>query len=150
MTSTVHTVESFEIRREILIAAPIEIAFESIIDVLGPAGEIPGGTPFPMKIEAWPGGRWFRDLGDNAGHLWGHVQALKPPTLIEICGPLMMSTACANNLQYRLTADGDKTQLVFHHRCAGMLVSTYHEDGIQSGWEYWLEHMREVAEHRNR
>ncbi|HEX3702577.1 MAG TPA: hypothetical protein VHU82_04550 [Vicinamibacterales bacterium] len=35
-------------------------------------------------LEAWPGGRWFRDLGDNTGHLWGHVQAIKPPTLPEI------------------------------------------------------------------
>ena len=25
-----------------------------------------------MKLEAWPGGRWFRDLGDGNGHLWGH------------------------------------------------------------------------------
>ncbi len=31
----------------------------------------------PMKLEAWPGGRWFRDLGDGNGHLWGHVQAIK-------------------------------------------------------------------------
>ena len=41
-----------------------------------------------MKIEPWPGGRWYRDLGNNAGHLWGHVQVIKPPTLLEICGPL--------------------------------------------------------------
>jgi hypothetical protein len=45
----------------------------------------------PMKIEPWPGGRWYRDLGDNDGHLWRHVQAIKQPTLLEIYGPLMMS-----------------------------------------------------------
>jgi len=42
----------------------------------------------PMKLEAWPGGRWYRDLGDNNGHYWGTVQAIKKPTLLEICGPL--------------------------------------------------------------
>ena len=47
----------------------------------------------PMMLEAWPGGRWFRDLGNGNGHLWGHVQAIKAPTLLEITGPLMMSFA---------------------------------------------------------
>ena len=46
---------------------------------------------FPMVIEPWPGGRWYRDLGNNAGHLWGHVQVIKPPTLLELCGPMFMS-----------------------------------------------------------
>ena len=36
-----------------------------------------------MKIEAWPGGRWYRDLGDDNGHFWGNVQAIKQPTLLE-------------------------------------------------------------------
>ena len=60
----------------------------------------------PMKIEAWPGGRWFRDLGDNNGHFWGHVQAIKRPTLLEITGPLFMSYAVVSNLQYRLSEVG--------------------------------------------
>src|SRR5579885_595945 len=93
------SVQSFEISREIEISAPIEIAFEAVLDQLGAEGEMPGGKPFPMKIEAWPGGRWYRDLGNNSGHLWGHVQVVKPPTLLEICGPLMMSYAAINHLQ---------------------------------------------------
>ena len=59
----------------------------------------------PMKLEAWPGGRWYRDLGDNNGHFWGHVQAIKRPTLLEITGPLFMSYAAMNNLQYRLSEE---------------------------------------------
>ena len=27
-------------------------------------------APIPMILEAWPGGRWYRDLGDNNGHFW--------------------------------------------------------------------------------
>ena len=56
-----------------------------------------------MTIEPWPGGRWFRDLGDNNGHFWGVVQAIKRPTLLEITGPLFMSAPVMSNLQYRLT-----------------------------------------------
>jgi len=26
---------------------------------------------------ALAGGRWFRDIGNNAGHLWGHVQVIR-------------------------------------------------------------------------
>jgi uncharacterized protein YndB with AHSA1/START domain len=79
-------VHAFTIRKEIEIAAPIEIAFAAVLDELGADAQMPDGKSLSMKIEAWPGGRWYRDLGDNAGHLWGHVQVIKPPTLLEITG----------------------------------------------------------------
>lgn len=129
------------------IAAPIEITFEALLDQLGPDGEMPGGKPFPMKIEPWPGGRWFRDLGDNAGHLWGHVQVIKPPALLEIHGPLMMSYAATNHLQYRLTADKNVTRLQFVHRAMGTILPE-HRDGVQQGWTYWLERIRARAERK--
>ena len=37
-----------------------------------------------MVVEARPGGRWYRDLGGDNGHLWGFVQSIKRPTLLEI------------------------------------------------------------------
>jgi uncharacterized protein YndB with AHSA1/START domain len=148
-TSERQSVESFEISRETEIAAPIDIAFEATLEVLGPEGEMPGGKPFPMKIEAWPGGRWYRDLGNNSGHLWGHVQVIKPPTLLEICGPLMMSHPALNHLQYRLHAEGGVTRLAFLHRAVG-LIQPEHRDGLPEGWEYWLERIREQAERKNR
>jgi uncharacterized protein YndB with AHSA1/START domain len=148
-TSERQSVESFEICKEIEIAAPIDIAFEAMLDELGPEGQMPGGKPFPMKIEPWPGGRWYRDLGNNAGHLWGHVQVIKPPTLLEICGPLMMSHPVLNHLQYRLKAEGAGTRLVFLHRALGLILPE-HRDGLPKGWEYWLEHIRELAERKNR
>ena len=142
------SVESFEIRKEIEIAAPATIAFEAVLDQLGPEGQMPGGQPFPMKIEPWPGGRWYRDLGDNAGHLWGHVQVIKPPKLLEIYGQLMMSSAAANHLQYRLTEEGGLTRLAFVHRAIGLLLPE-HRDGLSEGWEYWLQRIRELAEGKN-
>jgi uncharacterized protein YndB with AHSA1/START domain len=143
------SVETIEISKEIEISASIDIAFEAMLDTLGAEGQMPGGKPFPMKIEPWPGGRWYRDLGNNAGHLWGHVQVIKPPTLLEICGPLMMSHPVLNHLQYRLKAEGAGTRLVFLHRALGLILPE-HRDGLPKGWEYWLEHIRELAERKNR
>jgi uncharacterized protein YndB with AHSA1/START domain len=143
------SIESLEISKEIEIAAPVAIVFESVLDELGPEGQMPGGKPFPMKIEPWPGGRWYRDLGNNSGHLWGHVQVIKPPTLLEICGPLMMSYPAANHLQYRLMAEGNVTRLSFVHRGIG-LIQVEHRDNLSEGWKYWLERIRELAEGKNR
>jgi hypothetical protein len=148
-TSERQSIESFEISKEIEISAPIAIAFEATLDQLGPQGQMPGGTPYPMKIEAWPGGRWYRDLGNNSGHLWGHVQVIKPPTLLEICGPLMMSYPAVNHLQYRLKAEGGVTRLAFLHRGMGS-IQPEHLDGMPKGWQYWLERIRELAERKNR
>ncbi len=94
-------VHTMEIVKEEEIAAPIDVVFETILEQMGPENRNPGG-PMPMKLEAWPGGRWFRDLGNNAGHYWGTVQAIKPPALLEICGPLFMSYPAMSNVQYRL------------------------------------------------
>jgi uncharacterized protein YndB with AHSA1/START domain len=148
-TSERQAVETFEICKEIEISAPIGIAFEALLDELGPEGQMPGGTPFPMKIEPWPGGRWYRDLGNNSGHLWGHVQVIKPPTLLEICGPLMMSYPAANHVQYRLRAEGDVTRLMFLHRAMGLILPE-HRDGVSEGWEHWLGRIRELAERKIR
>ena len=145
--ATEQSVETFEISKEIEISAPIEIAFEAVLEQLGPSSEMPGGKPFPMKFEAWPGGRWFRDLGNNSGHLWGHVQVIKSPTLLEICGPLMMSYPVANHLQFRLKAERGVTRLEFRHRAIG-LIDPDHRDGMPKGWTYWLDRIRDLAERK--
>jgi uncharacterized protein YndB with AHSA1/START domain len=141
--------ESFEISREIEISAPIEVAFAAMLEEIGPENRMLDGKPFPMKMEPWPGGRWYRDLGANSGHLWGHVQVIKPPTLLEICGPLMMSFPALNHVQYRFKADGGVTRLAFLHRAMGQ-IRHEHRDGMPKGWEHWLERIRERAEGKNR
>jgi len=50
------------------------------------------GKPMPMKIEPWPGGGRYRDLGDGNGHFWG--TGCRPSSgrrYSEITGPLFMS-----------------------------------------------------------
>ena len=141
--------ETFEIRKEIAVAAPVDITFEAVLEQLGPESQMSDGRPFPMKLEPWPGGRWYRDLGNNSGHLWGHVQVIKPPTLLEIWGPLMMSFAAVNHLQYRFKAEGGVTRLVFLHRAVGSILPE-HRDGMPKGWEHWLGRIRERAERKSR
>jgi Activator of Hsp90 ATPase homolog 1-like protein len=144
MSSIELEIQTFTISREIKIAASIEIAFEAMLEEIGPGGEMPGGKPFPMVIEQWPGGRWYRDLGDNAGHLWGHVQVIKPPTLLELIGPMFMSFPSLNHVQYRLTAEGDVTRLKFTHQAMGPIPEHVRE-GVGHGWDYGLNRIAEIA-----
>lgn len=140
-------VQTINITREALIEASPEITFESILEELGPGSVMPDGRPLAMRIEPWPGGRWFRDLGDNAGHLWGHVQVIKPPALLELRGPMFMSYPAINFVQYRLTAEGQQTRLAFTHRALG-LIPDDHRQGVVTGWEHGLKRIQQLAQQR--
>jgi uncharacterized protein YndB with AHSA1/START domain len=131
--------------KEIEIAAPLETTFRALLEELGPAGQMPDGKAFPMVVEPWPGGRWYRDLGDKAGHFWGHVQVIKPPTLLEVTGPFFMSFSASNHLQYRLTEEGDGTRLKLTHRAFGPIPQAVC-DGVTKGWDHKLNRVREIAE----
>lgn len=143
---TVHTID---IRKEIFIAASPEVAFEAVLEELGPGSQMPDGTPFPMKIEPWPGGRWYRDRGEAGGHkfghLWGHVQVIKAPTLLELTGPMPMSFPAMNHVTYRLQPEGDGTRLFLIHRALG-LIPQEHRDGMPQGWEHGVKRIKEIAE----
>lgn len=132
------------IRKEAEIHAPIEITFASVLAELGPESQLPDGTPFHLTLEAWPGGRWYRDLGNSTGHFWGHVQVIKPPTLLEICGPMFMSYPASNFVQYRLAASGDRTRLTITHRAMGLILAE-HSDSVHMGWEQGLKRIGEIA-----
>ncbi|MDB5353901.1 MAG: hypothetical protein JWN24_354 [Phycisphaerales bacterium] len=138
------SIQTLNVVKETEIAAPIDIAFEALLAELGPGSELPDGKPFPMKLEPWPGGRLFRDLGNNAGHFWGHVQVIKPPTLLEICGPLFMSYPAVSHLQYRLTAEGEITRLKLTHRAFGE-IPREHAEGVHKGWDHALKRIRDIA-----
>jgi uncharacterized protein YndB with AHSA1/START domain len=102
-------------------------------------------NPMPMKIEAWPGGRWWRDLGDGNGHLWAHVQAIKRPTLLEFSGPLFASYPFVSNVQYRLTEEKGGTLISFRHTALGF-IEDQHREGVGKGWASMNERVRKHAE----
>lgn len=146
-TQTEQDIRTLNVTREVQIAAPIETVFESVLEELGPGSQMPDGTPFPMKIEARPGGRWYRDLGNESGHLWGHVQVIKPPALLELSGPLFMSYPGQNFVQYRLTKENGGTLLKLTHQAMGLIPDDVME-GVQEGWQHGLNRVREIAERK--
>jgi len=137
--------QAFEIIKEEEIAASIDIVFETILEQIGPLNSTPEKA-MPMVLEAWPGGRWYRDLGNNTGHFWGTVQAIKTPSLLEISGPLFMSTPAVSNLQYRLTEENRVTRMRFVHRAMGWLGEQ--ERGVEKGWDQLISRIRTAAAER--
>ncbi|MDQ3440541.1 MAG: SRPBCC domain-containing protein [Planctomycetota bacterium] len=147
-------IQTLNVVKDVLIDAPLDIVWESILEEIGPAGTHGDGTPMPMQIELWPGGRWYRDLGDtggnDAGHLWGHVQVIKPPKLLELNGPLFMSYPAVSHVQYRLIADGaDKTRLKLTHRAIG-LIDPEHAKGVNEGWQEVIDVIVKIAARRSK
>ena len=140
-------IQPLAVVKETLIDAPLDIVWESVLEEMGPAGMHGDGSPMPMKVEPWPGGRWYRDLGNGAGHLWAHVQVIKPPKLLELCGPLFMSYPAMNHLQYRLTEDDGKTRLKLTHRGFGMLDPD-HAKGVSQGWQEVIDLIVKIAARR--
>jgi Activator of Hsp90 ATPase homolog 1-like protein len=146
MPSTESAIEkmTLSLSEEIRVQAPIEVTFETLLEQLGPSNETPEGQSLKMKLEAWPGGRWYRDLGDNNGHFWGQVQAIKRPTLLEISGPLFLSYAAVSNLQYRLSEVDGGTLIKFHHKALG-LIEEKDREGVAKGWGYMHASIRKRA-----
>jgi Activator of Hsp90 ATPase homolog 1-like protein len=147
MVQTAVSIEDMilEIKQEIRVKAPLDVTFEALLEQLGPGSESSDGTSMKMKIEPWPGGRWFRDLGDNNGHFWGNVQAIKRPTLLEFSGPLFMSQPVSNNVQYRLSHENGETLIKFSHSGFGH-ISEEHRKGVTTGWNSIHEKVRLRAE----
>ena len=146
---TAPTVENLtlNITQEIRVEASLEATFDALLAQMGPGNETPEGMPLPMTIEPRPGGRWFRDLGNDNGHFWGHVQAIKRPTLLEITGPLFISSAVVSNVQYRLTSVDGGTLITFRHSALGFVPDDYRQ-GIGRGWTALLERVRARVERK--
>jgi uncharacterized protein YndB with AHSA1/START domain len=140
---------TLNITQEIDVRASLEVTFEALLEELGPENSTPEGTRMSMKIEPWPGGRWYRDLGDGNGHFWGNVQAIKRSTLLEITGPLFMSYPVVSNLQYRLSEKDGGTLIKFHHTALG-LIQDDHRQGVTKGWTHLHNRVRELAEAKGR
>jgi uncharacterized protein YndB with AHSA1/START domain len=136
---------TLNIVKEMHVRASLEITFAALLEELGPYNTGAEEKPMPMKLEAWPGGRWFRDLGEGNGHFWGNVQAIKRPTLLEICGPLFMSYGVASNIQYRLSEVDGGTLIKFRHSAFG-LIPEDHRMGVSQGWSHLMEGVKKRAE----
>lgn len=144
-TASISEQPTLTITEEIHVDAPIGATFEALLAELGPGNQTPDGTPLSMVLEAAPGGRWYRDLGDGNGHLWGFVQSIKRPSLLELWGPLFISTATTNNLIYRLTESGPGTVISFKHTLAGPVPDDF-RDRMPPGWQATHARVKQRAE----
>jgi hypothetical protein len=147
MNATLQSVEdlTLNVAQEIHVRASLDATFAALLEEIGPHNAMADGQPMPMKFEAWPGGRWYRDLGDNNGHFWGHVQAIKRPTLLEITGPLFMSYPAISNVQYRLSQADGGTLIKFQHSALG-LIQDEHRKNVSKGWGSLQDRIRARAE----
>jgi uncharacterized protein YndB with AHSA1/START domain len=138
-------IQTINIVKERTIAAPLAIVWEAMLEEIGPGLANLQEQTMNMKLEPWPGGRYFRDLGDGVGHLWGHVQVIKPPTLLEIVGPMFMSYPVSSHVQYRLSPENDRsTRLTLTHRAFGM-IDPEHAQGVQKGWQRIVDRITQRA-----
>ena len=136
---------TFTLNQEIHVKAPLETTFAALLEQLGPGNETMEGKSLNLKIEAWPGGRWYRDLGDGNGHFWAVVQAIKRPTLLEFTGPIFASFPLVNNVQYRLKEVDGGTLIVFRHTALGLLTDE-HKAEMPKGWASMHDRVRRYAE----
>jgi len=138
---------TLDLTEEIRVHASLDATFEALLEEMGPHNTGIGGVPMPMVIEARPGGRWYRDLGEDNGHFWGHVQAIKRPTLLEITGPLFMSMPVVSNLQYRLKEVDGGTLISFRHSALGFIPDAFRQN-MMRGWGALHDRIRTQAEAR--
>jgi hypothetical protein len=147
MSATLPSLEnlSLNLTHEVHVRASLRATFDALLEEMGPANVTPEGQPLPMKIEPWPGGRWYRGLDDDNGHLWGHVQAIKRPTLLEITGPLFISAPVLSNVQYRLSEVDGGTLIAFRHTALGFIPDDLRQ-GMSRGWTSLIDRTRVHAE----
>src|SRR6266566_5074092 len=147
MIATEQTLENLTltINQEIQVQAPLDVTFAALLEQLGPGNETPDGKSLNMKIEPWPGGRWYRDLGEGNGHFWANVKAIVRPTLLALVGPLFASFPFVSNVQYRLSEADGGNRIIFRHAALGF-VPKEHKAGINKGWAARHDRVRRQAE----
>lgn len=129
---------TLDITESIDVKADIGDVFRSVLHRLGKGFANERGESLQMTLEEWPGGRWFRDRGNGIGHLWGQVQVIKPPVLLELNGPMFMSYPALNHLEVKLEQRPGETRVNLRHRAIGF-IDPAHRQGVTAGWRHILE-----------
>jgi uncharacterized protein YndB with AHSA1/START domain len=136
---------TLDVEQHIEIAAPPEKVFPALLHNLGKGNTRPDGESLGLDLEAKPGGRWYRDRGNGIGHLWGFVQVIKPPVLLELSGPMFMSYPALNHLEAKVEKTAGGSKVTFRHRAIGM-IDPEHRKGVTKGWNHMLEQLKKACE----
>ena len=132
---------TLDVEQNIEVKGSIEDVFKSVLNQLSNGFARPDGESLNMKLEEFAGGRWYRDLGDGIQYLWGHVQVIKAPTLLELSGPMFMSYPAINHLELKLDEAEGGTKVTLRHRAVG-LIDPQHREGVVTGWNGFLESVK--------
>lgn len=131
-----------DVGQSLEINADIGDVYKQLIYRLGTGNRAPNGDPLDLTLEEWAGGRWFRDRGEGVQHLWGHVQVIKPPVLLELIGPMFMSYPAINHVEAKLEkGDSGGTILTLRHRAVGM-IDPVHRENVTKGWTLLLDSVK--------
>ncbi len=134
-----------DVEQHIDIKAAPEKAFTAVLHRLGKGSTNPNGESLQLDLEPKPGGRWYRDRGNGIGHLWGFVQVIKPPALLELSGPMFMSYPATNHIEVKVEKAAGGSRVTLRHRALGM-IDPQHRKGVGEGWKHMLELMRKDCE----
>jgi len=136
---------TLDIEQHIEIKAPPEKVFAGLLNRFGKGNTRPDGEPMQMVLEPKPGGRWYRDRGEGIGHLWGFVQVIKPPTLLELSGPMFMSYPATNHVEVKVEKAPEGCKVTLRHRAIGM-IDPEHRKNIGVGWSHHLAETKKDCE----
>jgi hypothetical protein len=129
---------TLDVEQTVDVKADIGDVFKGVLHRLGKGNVRLDGVSMDMTLEEWAGGRWFRDRGEGIQHLWGHVQVIKPPVLIELSGPLFMSYPALNHIEVKIDQISGGAKVTLRHRALGM-IDPQHREGVTEGWKHLLE-----------
>lgn len=136
---------TLDVQQHLEIKATPEKAFAAVLHRFGKGNTRPDGQSLDLVLEPKAGGRWYRDRGNGIGHLWGFVQAIKAPTLLELSGPMFMSYPAINHVEVKIEPSAGGSKLTLRHRAVGM-IDPEHRKGVGTGWAHMLELVRKDSE----
>jgi hypothetical protein len=136
---------TLDIEQQVEIKAPAEKVFAAALHRLGKGNTRPDGQSLDLTLEPKAGGRWYRDRGNGIGHLWGFVQVIKAPTLLELSGPMFMSYPALNHVEVKIEAVAGGSRISLRHRALGM-IDPEHRKGVGMGWQHMLGGVRKDCE----
>jgi hypothetical protein len=133
---------TLDVEQSVEVKGDIGDVFKGVLYRLGEGNTRPDGLSMDMTLEEWAGGRWFRDRGEGIQHLWGHVQVIKPPVLIELSGPMFMSYPAVNHIEVKIDQISGGSKVTLRHRAIGM-IAPEHREGVGEGWKHLLDSVKE-------
>lgn len=134
-----------DVEQHIDIKATPEKAFAAVLHRLGKGNTRPDGQSLDLVIEPKAGGRWYRDRGNGVAHLWGFVQVMKAPALLELSGPMFMSYPAINHVEVKVDPAAAGSKVTLRHRAIGM-IDPEHRKGVGEGWKHMLNNVKKDAE----